>query len=300
MAYQDITLKEVGMIKSIPVEGHAESYLPKEKQWQLVWHDEFDGSTLDESKWNIRRYFWGRTAMNFTDEGIEVSDGTLKLRIVRNGELFSSAQLQTGCVTADQPRDENTQSFWPFGAKQPAKFMHRYGYYEIRCKLPKGAGWHAAFWLQSPSIGMHPNPRYAGVECDIMENYRQHTEGKIICGNGWGGYGKESKWYGHYAFPYEETADGWHHYGVDWSLDGYIFYADGKEVGRQMAPECAVSEVEQFVLITTETHGFLRLFDNAEGAGIPAIHGGVAHPALFDTYPDKFEVDFVRVFDTAE
>ena len=48
------------------------------------------------------------------------------------------------------------------------------------------SGWHAAFWLQSPSIGAHPNPKYCGVECDIMENYRQHTEGTIGCGNGWG------------------------------------------------------------------------------------------------------------------
>ena len=66
-----------------------------------------------------------------------------------------------------------------------------------------------------------------------MENYRQHTEGILLCGNGWGGYGKNSVWPGHFRFPYKETADGWHYYGVDWSEDGYSFYADGVLIGMQ-------------------------------------------------------------------
>ena len=35
-------------------ESNQEDRLPaptEGKQWKLVWHDEFDGSTLDESKW---------------------------------------------------------------------------------------------------------------------------------------------------------------------------------------------------------------------------------------------------------
>ncbi len=296
MAFKPTTLTDVGMMKVNPLENHAESYLPKEKNWELVWSDEFDGDSLDESKWNFRRQFWGYESPTFTDKGVEVSDGTLKINMVREGDDFYSAHLQTGSLTFDIPREEDAKGFWPFGVKQPAKFMHRYGYYEIRCKLPKKPGWHAAFWLQSPSIGAHPNPKYAGVECDIMENYRQHTDGEIICGNGWNGYGKESKWFGHFAFPYAETSDGWHYYGVDWSPEGYIFYADGKEVGRQMSPECPVSEVEQFILVSTECHGYNRTFTYSGGAGKPTLKKEPV-PMLFEAYPDCFEVDFVRVYD---
>lgn len=46
--------------------------------------------------------------------------------------------------------------------------MHKFGYYEIRCKLPKNDGWHAAFWLQAPGIGSHPDPKYAGA---VAENW---------------------------------------------------------------------------------------------------------------------------------
>ena len=301
MARVETTLKEIEMQVYTPDEKHAPSYLPKDKKWKLVWQDEFDGDSLDESKWNYRLNYWGVPSPTFTKEGVSVKDSKLTIALVRKGDDFYSAHLQTGSLTFDIPTDkESTKGhpgFWPFGPKQEAKFMHRYGYYEIRCRLPKGAGWHAAFWLQAPGIGSHPNPEYGGVECDIMENYAQHSEKhSMVCGNGWGGYGAESKWAGHFSYPYEETADGWHYYGVDWSENGYTFYADGKLVGSQLPPDCPVSKVEQFILVSTECHGYNRYFAEIGGAGNPS---DVCKPAeaLFETYPDEFVVDFVRVYD---
>lgn len=272
---------------------HEYSMLPKDKQWELCWNDEFDGIKLDETKWGFRKNFWGYPSPTFTDKGV-VLDGEshLQLHLLREGDHFYSPHLQTGSLTFDLPKDSN--GFWPFGKKEEPKFMHRFGYYEIRCRLPKNDGWHAAFWLQSPSIGAAPDPKYCGVECDIMENYRQFSEGTIGCGNGWGGYGKDSKWYGHFWYPYEETEDGWHYYGVDWSKDGYVFYSDGKKIGCQEAP---VSEVEQFILVSTECHGYHR---RGNRGGLESKNGfqGEADPLLLKAVlPDYFEVDFVRVYD---
>lgn len=290
-------LKDCEMVRTTPVDGHAESLLPAGKEWKLVWSDEFDGDTLDETKWNFRTHFWGYKSPTWTNEGIEVSDSTLKINLVRKGDDFYSAHLQTGGLTFDMPRDETSKVFWPFGKKKEFKFLHKYGYYECRCKLPKNAGWHAAFWLQAPGIGSHPDPAVAGVECDIMENYLQHTHGDIVCGCGWGGYGAESKWCGHYQYPFVETEDGWHTYGVDWSPEGYVFYADGKMVGAQMAPECAVSNVEQFILISTECHGYNRIFRAAGEAGEATVQSQPVPELLKAELPDCFEVDYVRVFD---
>ena len=281
------------------VEAHADSLVPEGKNWKLVWQDEFDGTELDTSKWNFRLNYWGYPSPTFTAEGVEL-DGESHMRlhlIEKDGDYFSP-HLQTGSNTFDIPRD--SEGFWPFGAYQPAKFMHRYGFYEIRCRLPKNTGWHAAFWLQAPGIGGHPDPRYGGVECDIMENYKQHTDGLIGCGNGWGGYGKNNQWYGHFWFPYEETPDGWHRYSVDWSPDGYTFYADGKQVGVQEAP---VSEVEQFILVSTECHGYHKNFGSR--GGLEKLTEGMAAPGPVEelksaVLPDYFEVDFVRVFDAVE
>ena len=316
-----LTKKETGM-KKFTLEDHADSFLPEGKEWKLVWHDEFDGTELDETKWGFRLNFWGQRFKTFTTEGVELDGNShIRLHMIKKGDDYYSPLLQTGSLTYDMPKEDD--GFWPFGEAEKPKFMHRYGYYEIRCRLPKNRGWHAAFWLQAPGVGSHPNPRFAGVECDIMENYRQHVDGKMIGGTIWGGIGKNIDMSGHFVWDYEETADGWHYYGVDWSPDGYVFYADGKEIGRVLPPEREaernimrenpdsktwilpgstaigpVSEVEQFILVTTECHGYRGpgFFSAPEGhpAGTPA-------PILKEAVlPDYFEVDHVRVFDQIE
>ena len=309
-------------MRKFTLEDHADSFLPEGKEWKLVWHDEFDGTELDETKWGFRLNFWGQRLKTFTTEGVELDGNShVRLHMIKKGEDYYSPHLQTGSLTYDIPKDGN--GFWPFGEYEKPKFMHRYGYYEIRCRLPKNKGWHAAFWLQAPGVGSHPDARFAGVECDIMENYRQHIDGKMMGGNIWGGYGKNFDVSGHFLWDHEETADGWHYYGVDWSPAGYVFYADGKEIGRVLPPEREaekniirenpdsktwilpgstaigpVSEVEQFILVTTECHGYRGpgFFSAPEGhpAGTPA-------PILKEAVlPDYFEVDHVRVFDQIE
>lgn len=285
-------------MKEFKIENHASSYLPKEKNWTLAWQDEFDGNELDESKWNFREYFWGKKSPTFSREGVSVDgNSNLVIELVKKGDDFYSGHLQTGSLTYDIPKDTN--GMWPFGKFEKAKFMHKFGYYEIRCRLPKNPGWHAAFWLQAPGIGSHPNAKYCGVETDIMENYRQHTEGLMLCGNGFGGYGKDSVWPGHFRFPFVETADGWHYYGVDWNKDGYTFYADGKKIGWQGPPDVAVSHVEQFILVSTECHGYNRNFgDNCGDDGHGDMWKGKPVEELKKAVlPDAFIVDHVRVFD---
>ena len=63
-----------------------------------------------------------------------------------------------------------------------------------------------------------------------------------------------------------------------------------------MAPECPVSDVEQFVLVSTECAGYNRVFSKRGEDGELTLTPKPV-PELFDAYPDCFEVDFVRVFD---
>lgn len=295
---------------------HEDSLVPSGKKWQLAWHDEFDGTELDTNKWGFRRNFWGKPFPTFTDEGI-VLDGKshLQLHLLEKDGQYYSPHLQTASLTYDIPKDSS--GFWPFGRYEDIKFMHRFGYYEIRCRLPKCDGWHAAFWLQSPCIGAHPDPRRAGVECDIMENYRLHQYGELIGGNLWGGYGKNATGSRHFRWQHQESSDGWHNYGVDWNPNGYSFYADGRKVGCVVPdPEAArtgipgpdgwidgevrtgpVSEVEQFILVSTECHGY-----RGPGFTAPAGHQAGTPCELLKkaVLPDYFEVDYVRVFDAVE
>ena len=114
-------------------------------------------------------------------------------------------------------------------------------------------------------------------------------------GNGWNGYGKDSKWFGHFAWEYEADADGWCYYGVDWTPEGYTFYANGKKIGEQNSP---VSHVEQFILVSTEPRGYRNIQGNDGGLSEGSKKWGKPDPALFKAVlPDFFEVDFVRVYD---
>lgn len=280
------------------VENHEPSYLP-EGEWKLVWSDEFDGNALDETKWGFRLDFWGKRSKTFSKHAFVEGDSCLHLPLIYEDGIYKSAHLQTGSLTFDKPKD--SEGIWPFGKFEKPKFMHKFGYYEIRCKLPQNNGWHAAFWLQAPGVGSHPNPKYCGVEVDIMENYRLATEGTVISGCGYGGYGHDSVWPGHKPVHLNDPT-GWHTFAVDWSKEGYIFYMDGVETHRQMADICPVSEVEQFILVSTECHGYNRTFANetaeADLSGTAKVWNGKPVKELLGAkLPDEFVVDYVRVFD---
>lgn len=277
-------------MQEFKVDGHEPSLLPEGKKWKYVWGDEFDGDTLDMSKWSFRLNFWGRRFLTYTDQGVELDgNSNVKIHLIEKGGQYMSAQLQTGANSFDAPApvyETKTNAcgddfFWKIGEIEKPKFMHRYGYYEVRCKLQQQPGWWSAFWLQSPSIGMSYDPAFSGVEVDIMENFTR--DGEVTSGNIFGGYGTNLQHEARVHYHVKDTADGYHRFGLNWSEEGYVFYCDGVETARTNGP---VSQVEQFILLTTECKGYRN--------------GNMDQPSdeLKDAVlPDCFTVDYVRVFD---
>ena len=278
-------------MKKFDVKDHSPSFLPDGK-WELVWADEFDGTELDRSKWDFRLNFWGERFDAYTDQGI-VLDGNSHIelhRVEKNGR-YVSPHLQTGCNSFDVPKGDsdnpwNQNEIWPLGRLEPPKFVHRYGYYECRCKFQKEPEtmW-SAFWTQSPTIGARFEPEWCGIESDIMEHFHQ---GEATTGNIYGGYGKQFCEGGRVRYGLEDTEDGWHYFGMDWSPDGYVFYCDGKEVSRY---NDHVSHVPQFILLTTEVHGYRWTEKEKESVD------HVPYDIIGEFVDDAFIVDFVRVFD---
>ena len=261
------------------------SILPKEKKWKLVWHDEFDGDTLDETKWSYRRHLWHRESPTFTDEGVTLKDSCMYISLIEKDGNYYSAHLQTGENYLDRP---NPGKDWVIAPFSKPKFMHKYGYYECRCKLQQSKGWWSAFWLQSPIIGCCPDPAKAGIEIDIMESFADYGKidrNTISCNAHWSGYNYDSNDYrtfGLHAHTLKPTDDDFHVYGVDWARDGYRFYVDGEQTAYMEGP---VSDTEQFILISTECNGY---------------RNNPPKPCkeLLETrLPDAFVVDYVRVYD---
>ena len=266
------------------VEGHVPSYLPEGPAWKMVWNDEFDGPELDETKWGFRLDFWGKRYRAFTTEGIKFDgNSNIELHRVEKDGRYVSPHLQTGsicfdAIMPDRDGEWGKMDIWPLGKMEEPKFMHRFGYYECRCKFQKDPEtmW-SAFWMQSPSVGTAYDPCWAGVEVDIMEHFHA---GEITAGNY--SYGAQAESLGRVFHKVKETEDGFHTFGLHWTPDKYTIYCDGEVIDEITK---YVSQVPEFILLTTEVQGYRM--------GWPVDRTKVEGEFV----DDAFIVDYVRVFD---
>jgi beta-glucanase (GH16 family) len=123
----------------------AVAQIPDVPGWQLFWHDEFDGSTLDTTNWtalnrqdsfnNEKQYYWPGQ--------VSVAGGNLQL--TANNQPRGTKQYQSGLITSNALFDQ--------------------GRFEARIDLPTTQGMWPAFWM-NPNQVQWP----LGGEIDIMEN----------------------------------------------------------------------------------------------------------------------------------
>ncbi len=277
-------------MKKYEISGHEPSLLPDNGEWELVWSDEFDGTELDRTKWDYRLHMMGKRHVTWDDEGVHLDGHSNAVFSIyeKNGEICSS-QIQTGYNFMDAPHtdealfgavdtNDGNGLVWPIGKLKEQKFLHKYGYYECRCKLQKKPGWWSAFWLQSPIIGSSLDTEISGIENDIMESFKP---GKIIehC-NHYHGYGVDHKM-ASAGEGMDISLDEYHVFGMLWDENGYTFYVDGVEDGHIDSP---VSKTPQFILLSTEVNGYRTNEKTATNEARSAVG-------------DTFVVDYVRVFD---
>ena len=272
------------MMVNFEVGGHEPSLLP-DGEWKMVWNDEFDGAELDRSKWDFRLSMMGRRHPAWVDRGVRLDGRShVVFDIVEECGRPVSAQLQTGYNFMDEPvvptKFGSEALQWNIGKLRPSLYLHRYGYYECRCRLQQNTdAWWSAFWIQSTVIGASLDAGDTGAEIDVMEYTRP---GRIASHNVFtGGYGLDSRRLKTGGVDGIDTA-AFHRFGLLWEPTGYTFYVDGVENGR-ITEE--VSHRPEFILITTEVKGYRHDDHQPVAAAFDAIGR------------DSFIVDHVRVFD---
>lgn len=222
------------------------------QKWKLVWHDEFDGTALDETKWNRLGDWKRRDGFWIKDDAYVDGRGHLILRTKQDGD----GRFTCGAV--------NTRG----------KFERAFGYYVIRCKMPRQPGHWPAFWLMSDGVNKIGDDGRDGTEIDVME--MPWRDGRITMNLHWDGYGKAHRHVGT-KVTLPEITEGFHTYGLWWTPHEYVFYVDGREVWRSAAG--GVSQAPEFIKVTEE---------------IGTWAGDIREAPL----PDYFEVDYVRVYET--
>lgn len=270
------------------IEGHEPSVLPKidGAEWVLAFSDEFDGTELDRTKWDFRLSMMGKVHPAWTGErGVHLDgESNVVFTLIEEDGRPVCSQLQTGYNFMDEPvkrtKFGSDHLQWQIGKLKKSLYLHKYGYYECRCRLQQLPGWWSAFWVQSPVIGCSLDPAEAGAEIDIMESFEP---GKIVAHNAFaGGYGLDStrcKVGGGITLDKTE----FHRFGLLWDENGYTFYIDGVEDGHISGN---VSHRPEFILISTEPRGY-RFEDHQPT------------PEAIAAIGDTFVVDYVRVFDLA-
>ena len=192
----------------------------------LIWSDEFDGNKLDDSKWGVCPE-WHRQGGSYweADNAWLNGNGQLKLKVTaRNDSVFCGA------------------------IRTHKRYNQKYGYFEVKCRVPQIHGGWVAFWLMpyGNKVGSLGND---GTEIDVFESINGWN-GKVNQALHWDGYGADHKKASQSITNWGLYDGQYHVFGMMWTPDEYVFYIDNVETWRTSAG--GVSDVEQYMKLTME------------------------------------------------
>lgn len=226
---------------------------------KMVWNDEFNGTKIDASKWKVPPEHWLRQGGSHWSSANNKMTGT--------GQLKLSVSERNGKVYCGALRTHNL-------------FDKKYGYFEVRCKVPQMKGGWAAFWMM-PYGNKPGNSGNDGTEIDIFESING-WKGQINHALHWDGYGAEHKHVSEKMQRPDLYDDNYHVFGVMWTPKEYIFYIDNKETWRTST--AGVSDVKQYLKLTLEVSK-----DNWPGnwddQKIKPIHWLIDYVRVYDYQP---------------
>jgi beta-glucanase (GH16 family) len=134
--------------------------MPQPDRSHVLWADEFDGPTLDASKWSFDT--WRNKAGWWNGEQQYYSAGRPENLRIENGKLIIEARRDPEALS--KLSDWGGQSYSSARIMTKGKAAWTYGFYEIRAKLPCARGTWPAIWLL-PEDGAWPD----GGEIDVLE-----------------------------------------------------------------------------------------------------------------------------------
>ncbi len=260
--------------------------------WKLTFEDNFDSVKLDPDKWfpayrpGRKEYYKliGHKSRWQSDLNAiyTVENGILKLRIDRT--LPKREKPTSPCVSSIQTAvyrfDPQTKQF-----RDEVKFAQKYGWFEIRSRMPAGSGLHAAFWLvqtgafnQEYDINGKRKTRKDGlVEIDIFEQLGNETTPPGI--NRFNVHFTGSSEY-KYKMNFDPTKE-FHVWALNWEEDRLTWYCDGQAVHVYEGP-------------TPQNKMLILLGMYQMGETLIKGWSGPADPNM--KWPRDFEIDYIRVW----
>lgn len=250
---------------------------PVDGDWSMTLQEEFDGVTLNTSKWaNSGPNYWDRKS-HWSSNNVIVGAGVARIRYEKKTGFQNDDPGQTITLA------KTNQSAYASGILETfGKWRQRYGYFEARMKLPDAPGLWPAFWLM-PDRGEAVKPDWkrtdtanGGMEFDIMEHLTRWGVQRYNIAMHWDGYGKQHKMTGSTVNYVAPDKDGYITSGLLWEPGRVVFYGNGREIARWDCPR--ISSVPSYILFTLPCGGWDN--DAIDEARLPA----------------DFVIDYVRVW----
>ena len=240
--------------------------------WSLVWADEFDGTTLDDSKWTLQLgdgcpnlCGWGNNELQiYTPDNYTVADGLLTITAREEGEgAYTSTRM-----TTDGKAD------WT------------YGRFEIKAKLPETQGLWPAIWM------FFSEDTYGGWaasgEIDIMENIGSRPDevfgtlhyGAPFPGNVFSGDEFQLA-AGTFADDFFVFALEWEEGEIRWYVNNVLYQTQTSDDWYTTGSDDPAAPFD---------HAFHMILNVAVGGNLPGP------PDATTVFPQSMQVDYVRVY----
>jgi beta-glucanase (GH16 family) len=250
------------------------------QNWQLVWEDDFNGSSLDQSKWvhdigtgsQYGMWGWGNGELQYYQpQNTTLNNGIAKIEVKEEPNGIIDSWNATSYFSSSKITTKGLFNF-------------RYGKVEARIKTIDGQGFWPAFWML-PSNGSWP----CDGEIDIMEQWgndylTNSTSGAAHLGTC--PYSQSTHFY-ETSSSYISSgsyADDFHTYSVIWKEDTITWYVDEIEL-FSLNPSSYWSIPSQSAWPFNANEWYIMINLAITQAG----------PNSNTVFPNQMEIDYVRV-----
>jgi beta-glucanase (GH16 family) len=248
--------------------------------FSLVWADEFnrDGAP-DPKNWGYERGFVrNRELQWYQPENARASDGLLIIEGRR--ERVRNPGFEAG--SADWKRNREFAEYTSSSLLTRDLHSWRYGRFEMRGKIDTRDGLWPAFW----TLGV-TGPWPHGGEIDIMEYYR----GVLLANVAWGGAKPFQPIWADTRKPMASFNDpawssAFHVWRMDWDERAIVLSVDGQQLNEVELTRTVNQDGTKRNPFHEPQYMLLNLAIGGTAGGDPSK----------TTFPARFEVDYVRVY----
>ncbi len=238
--------------------------------YELVFSDEFNGTSLDTSKWNTA-YLWGDDLVinselqHYVDIANDPTFGFNPFTF--DGEALTINTIETPPELLEKA---NGQAYLSGVITSYDAFQFTYGYVEARVQVPFGKGYWPAFWLLNAFYDQDK------PEIDIMEFIGDNQDTAYHTFHYYDEAGNLRSTKSEPTFPIDYPAN-FHTFGAEWSPGTVTFYVDG--IARHTITDPKMSQEQMYIIANTAVGGWWP-----------------GDPDENTKFPGEYKIDYIRAY----